>query len=132
MAASLFEAEELAHVAVVLLLAALRAEVQPQLVDDLDAVVAQPTLPAVGADVLVDAPADLVVHRRRRELTGVGAGDAHHALAAEAAHPGRPARGPRAALRRRRRLTQLDEHPRHLVARHVVAALVGHLETLFQ
>src|SRR5206468_492235 len=77
------QAEVFAHVAVVLFLAVRRAQVEAQLVDDLDAVVAQPLVPAVGTDRLVNPAADLVVHRRRRQLAGVGAVDAAGPLAAE-------------------------------------------------
>src|SRR5262249_56544410 len=47
---SSFEPEEFTHVPGVLFLAALAAQVKAQLVDDLDAEVAQPLVPAVGAD----------------------------------------------------------------------------------
>src|SRR5262245_59332422 len=102
------DAKELLHVAVVLLLAALRAQVEPQLVDHLYAEVPQPLVPAVGADGFVDLAADLVVHGRAGELAGAGAPHAAGPLAAEAAAlAGAPRRGP---LRHRRRLAQLHQH----------------------
>src|SRR5204862_280225 len=76
------------------LLAALGAQVGAHLVDDLDAEVAQPVVPAVGADGRVDAPAEFVVHGRLRQLAGVGAGDAAGPLAAEAAPAGGRRTGP--------------------------------------
>src|SRR5262249_53167849 len=79
------EPEEPAHVAVVLGLAELGAEVQPQLVNDLDAQVAEPQRPARGADVAVDALADLVGDRRGGELAGPLA---LHAPRPQAAEPG--------------------------------------------
>src|SRR5437764_2948725 len=79
------ESEKLAHVTVVLGLAVLRAQVEAQLVDDLDAVVLQPVVPAVGADRFVDTPADLVTHGRARQLAGAAAHHTAGTLAAEAA-----------------------------------------------
>src|SRR5262245_58010501 len=111
--------EELTHVAVVFRLTVLSAQVEAELVDHLDAVVAQPVIPAVGADRLVDAPANLVLHRRGRQLPRPRAERTARALAAEPAAPLALRFRPR-LLRRRRRLAQADQHPRHLVARHVI------------
>src|SRR5438046_2547220 len=109
-----FEAEELAHVAVVLRLAVFGAQVEPQLVDHLDAVIAKPVLPAVRTNRLVDALADLVIHRRLGQLVSPRPVDATGPLALEAAWgPGRRRRLPGGD-----RLPELDQHPFHLVARH--------------
>src|SRR5262245_33812010 len=61
--------KKLAHVAIVLFLTVFGAQVEMQLVDDLDAEVLQPFVPAVGTDVVVDATAGFVVHGRLRQLT---------------------------------------------------------------
>src|SRR5437016_866913 len=114
--------ERLAHDLVVGFLAALRTQVESHLVDDLDAQVAQPVVPAVGADVLVNLLAQLVAHWRPRETARVIAGGTARPLAAEAV--ARRARGGlRRPLRRRRLLAQLGQQFRYLVARDVVAAL---------
>src|SRR5207245_10640768 len=64
------ESEELVHVLVVLFLPVLAAQVEPQLVDDLDAVIAQPFVPAFSADLAVDAVMDVVRQRGAGGLAG--------------------------------------------------------------
>src|SRR5436305_10412956 len=106
--ALLFEAEEHPHAAVVLRLALFGAQVKMTLVDHLDAVVAQPLVPAAGADALLDQPAQLVGERRAGEFLGRRPVLAHHALAAAAARAGRAGRiAGRLALALRRRLALL-------------------------
>src|SRR5690349_9183032 len=78
------EPEELMHVLVVLFLAELAAQVEPQLVDHLDAVVPQPVIPAVGTNLAIDAVVDVVGQRRARELAGPVPGQASGPLALEA------------------------------------------------
>src|SRR5436309_15059186 len=101
----LLQPQIFAHVAVVLFLAPLGAQVEAQLVDDLDAVVLEPALPAVGADGLVDALADLVLHGRGGQLAGAGAEEAAGPLAVEAgaARRAAPREGGRADGHLRRR-----------------------------
>src|SRR5262245_32000734 len=101
------------------------AQVEPHLVDDLDAEVAEPVVPALGAHPVVDALADLVVHRRACQSMGVAAGLATGTLTAKATLSHRAAARRRWGLRGRRRLTQFHEQLGHLVARQVIAMLVG-------
>src|SRR5262249_50672274 len=127
-ARTLLQPEELNHVAVVQLLMILAAQVETHLVDDLDAEIAQPVVPAIGTYGLVDAPADLVVHRVAGQLAGTGACVAAGPLAAETvADAGRTG-----SLRLGHRRPQLAEQLRHLVARDVIAALVGHAKPVLQ
>src|SRR5262245_58098149 len=118
-----FEPEELVHVLVVLFLAEFRAQVEAQLVDHLDAVVAQPVVPAVGTDLAVDANVDVVRKRRAGELSGPVARETPRSLAAEP--------GPRSVVLRLCRLgnrgTLFAEQAGHIVAWHLVAALVRDL-----
>src|SRR5439155_21551490 len=99
----LLEPEELAHVAVVLLLAELRAEVEPQLVDDLRAQVREPEPPTPGADSLVNHLAQLVRDRRAGQLAGALALHTPRPLAAEP--------GVRAGVLDRRGLRLRDRRP---------------------
>src|SRR5262245_31717865 len=97
----LVEAEEAHHVAVVLFLPALGAQVESELVDDLDAVLLEPFFPAVGADGGMDAPAQVVAERRARQLPRPVPVQAAGPLAAERAALPRP--GPCRRLGRGRR-----------------------------
>src|SRR5207245_759357 len=103
-----FDAQVFAHVAVILVLAALSAQVEAQLIDDLDAVVFEPVLPAIGTDFLVDLLAKVIGHGRPGQLAGMTAGHAARTLTAEAVSAcGRTLRG-------RHRLAQLREHLAHV------------------
>src|SRR5262245_42179268 len=77
------EPEELVHVLVVLFLPVLAAQVEPQLVDYLDAVVAEPVVTAVGIDLAVNAVVDVVRQGRGGELTGPVPSQAAGPLTAE-------------------------------------------------
>src|SRR5438105_716183 len=69
-----FESEEAPHVLIVLFLPVFRAQVQAQLVDDLDGIVAEPIVPAVGTDLFVDLLPDRIGHRRPGQLFGLADG----------------------------------------------------------
>src|SRR4051812_15934943 len=96
----LLQPPDLAHVSVVLLLPELRAEVEPQLVDDLRAQVREPEPPAAGADPLVNLLAQLVRDRRAGQLAGP--------LALHAPRPLAPEPGVRAGVLDRHRLRLRD------------------------
>src|SRR5437660_12292073 len=81
---SLFQAKEFAHVAVVFFLAALCAQIEAQFIDHLDTVVAQPVVPAIGANRLVDAPPLLIVHWRFGQLVSPATEHAARPLAMKA------------------------------------------------
>src|SRR5262245_6504219 len=96
------------------------AQVEAVLVDDLDAVVPQPLVPAIRADFVGNALADLIVDRRARQLPGVTARVTARALAAKAAGS---FGGHRRLLGLWYRFPQRRQHLGHLVARHVVTVL---------
>src|SRR5712691_7030124 len=81
------DAQRFAHYLVVNLGALLGAEVEAHFVDDLDAQIAQPVLPAVGTDAGVDLLAQFAAHGRLGKLVGAVADDAAGPLAAKAAWP---------------------------------------------
>src|SRR5262245_25219581 len=70
LASRLLKPKKSAHVLVVLVLAVFGTQVEAELVDDLDAIIAEPFLPALGANLGLNPAADLVVNWRRRQRTG--------------------------------------------------------------
>ena len=67
------------------------AQVQAELVDNLDTVIPQPVVPAVGAHGLLDPLTDLIAHGRLGQAASMSAGHASRTLATEAI-PGRRGR----------------------------------------
>src|SRR5260370_21874982 len=68
----IFESQKLAHDLVVDLLALFGAQIEAHFIDDFDAVISEPFRPAVGANVGLNASAQVVVDRRARQLAGTG------------------------------------------------------------
>src|SRR5436309_427303 len=83
-ATELLESQKLFHVPIILFGAAVGAQIEAQFVDNLDAVVLEPLLPAIGADGFVDALADVAGERRLGELSRTAAVHAAGPLTAEA------------------------------------------------
>src|SRR4051812_39055253 len=122
---SLLTEEVTAHVSVILLLATLAAQVQTEFIDDLDTVDAEPAIPAVRANSCLDALAHFIIHRWSGKLAGPVTHLATRPLTTEGTLFRRPGFFlDRGFLDVRHFLAQFLEHAAHLVARHVVAALL--------
>src|SRR5262249_24364882 len=113
----------------VLVLAVFGTQVEAELVDDLDAIIAEPFLPALGANLGLNPAADLVVNWRRRQRTGARTPHAARPLTMK-----RPGASIRLAgsLGFRHRRADLPEEFGDFVARHIVAALLGNGKSLAQ
>ena len=110
-------------------LAELGAQVEAKLVDDLDAVVAEPFLPALGANFRMDPASDVVADGRRRQLTGA---IAPHAAGAAALESCRGTFSTRGLLGLRSGLADLLKQHGHLVAGHLIAPLIRNGEAVPQ
>src|SRR5579864_9052979 len=109
----------------------LGAKVEAEFVDDFDAVIAEPVVPAVGTDFALNALAHFIRHGRLGQLPGPSAHRATGPVAVETVASG-PAGRADWLRRLRNGLAELHQHAAHFIARHLVAALIGHFPAFLQ